>query len=245
MVLVIHNLFANARKGASKRKNATSERYRESRVEKPLQRYSLTILQGFTNLDVTWKFALEQVYRIAEKNARTHRSSVNNGVCIKYVSSRYRKSTGLVNSLPFFCNLTVTVTHPKSAITLRSASKLAARLVYDISNFFHRSTAHMMREVVTMHKLHYRETERDGEYTMTSLLMGMLTKVDSKKYCVSPKVQIHLTAVATGFRFLNSRSKIQAQYTRMHFDAAASSSLNKLRPKRQARQNLYIAITLE
>ena len=60
----------------------------------------------------TWlsrQFALEQVYRIAEKNARTHRSSVNNGVCIKYVSSRYRKPTCLVNSLPFFCNLTVTV----------------------------------------------------------------------------------------------------------------------------------------
>ncbi|KYM78168.1 hypothetical protein ALC53_11363 [Atta colombica] len=120
MVLVIHDLFANARKDASKHKNATSERYRESRVEKP-RTQSVKKLQGSTNPD--GKFALEQVYRIAEKNARTHRSSVNNGVCIKYVSSRYRKPTGLVNSLPFFCNLTVTVTHPKSAITLRSAGK--------------------------------------------------------------------------------------------------------------------------
>ncbi|EGI66944.1 hypothetical protein G5I_04460 [Acromyrmex echinatior] len=248
MVLVIHDLFANARKGASKHKNTTSERYRESRVEKLLQRYSVTKLQGFTNPDETEKFALEQVYRIAEKNARTHRSSVNNSVCIKYVSSRYRKPTGLVNSMPFFCNLTVTVTHPKSAITLRSAGKsfckqnvhkelfhsdllvkrhssddgieqirrpslryfipagrenhhtsvtlhltlenrknggrkrytgrefyphlAAARLAHDISNFFRRSAAHMMREAVTVHKLHYRETEQDGEYTMTSLPMG-------------------------------------------------------------------------
>ncbi|KYN30094.1 hypothetical protein ALC57_00426 [Trachymyrmex cornetzi] len=127
MVLVIHDLFANARKGASKHKNVTLERYRESRVEKPLQRYSVTKLQGFTNPDITGKFALEQVYRIAEKNARTHRSSVNNGVCIKYVSSSYRKPTGLVNSLPFFCNLTILLRivriHPKSAITLRSAGK--------------------------------------------------------------------------------------------------------------------------
>lgn len=51
-------------------------------------------------LDSLRQFALEQVYRVAEKNIRTHRSSLNNGVCIKYVSSRYREPTGLVNSPP-------------------------------------------------------------------------------------------------------------------------------------------------
>ncbi|KYN04926.1 hypothetical protein ALC62_04311 [Cyphomyrmex costatus] len=132
-----------------------------------------------TDTRLSRQFALEQVYRIAEKNARTHRSSVNNGVCIKYVSSRYREPTGLVNSLPFFCNLTShCVTNLKSAITLRSGKSdphlATAGLARDISNFFRGSAAHMMREAVTVHKLHYRETEQDGGYTMTSLPMGTM-----------------------------------------------------------------------
>lgn len=46
------------------------------------------------------------------------------------------------------------------------------------------------------------------------------------------RIRFAAVAAAAALGFSNSRPKIQAPvYTRMHFDAAASSSLNKLKPK--------------